>query len=262
MRANETAAEGQGRILRGAILRIEKGSIHDGDGLRTVVFLKGCPFRCAWCAAPESQDSEFGFGYGLTMSAEEVVSEIAKDEIFFFHSGGGVTISGGEPLLQSEFCGAVLLNCKKMGINTAMETCASGSYENLEKLLPYLDTVYADIKLIDDKEHLKWTGASNEAVLYNITRMSYNYSGKLRIRIPLVPSVNMDDNSVRAAAEFCKSLAKLDFVELLPYHRLGLETYRRLGRENFLASVMPPSREAMEKARAVFNQTAPDIKVI
>ena len=248
--------------ITGRVLRIEKGSIHDGDGLRTVVFLKGCPFRCAWCAAPESQDSDFNFGYGITMTPEEVVSETAKDEIFFYHSGGGVTISGGEPLLQPEFCETVLRECKKLGINTAMETCASGGYEVLERLLPHLDAVYADIKLMDDKEHIKWTGESNKTVLDNIIRMSRNYSGSLRIRLPLVPTVNMDENSIRAAAEFCQKLSKLDFVEFLPYHRLGLETYRKLGRENLLAGVMPPGREDMEKARAVFSRNAPDIKVI
>ena len=249
-------------MLSGAILRIEKGSIHDGDGLRTVVFLKGCPLRCAWCAAPESQNAGFAFGYGRTMSAEEVAAEIAKDEIFYFHSNGGVTISGGEPLLQSAFCEAVLRECKKMGINTAIETAASGVYENLERLLPYLDTVYADIKLMDDAEHIKWTGASNKTVLSNIRAVSQNYSGSLRIRIPLVPSVNMNDEFIRDAAVFCKSLRRLDLVEFLPYHRLGLETYRKIGQENSLENVMPPDRETVEKARILFRQTAPDIRVI
>ena len=249
-------------MVMGRILRVEKCSIHDGDGLRTVVFLKGCPLRCAWCASPESQDSEFDFGYGEMMSAAELVTEITKDEIFYFHSGGGVTISGGEPLLQNEFCEAVLRECKKLAINTAIETCAFGDYEILERLLPFLDIVYADIKMMDNEKHIKWTGVSNETVLYNIRRMARNYSGKLRVRLPLVPSINMDDNFIRAAAEFCETLDKLDFVELLSYHRLGLETYRKLNREYPLASIMPPSREDMEKARAAFSQIAPDIKVI
>ena len=248
--------------MPGRILRIEKCSIHDGDGLRTVVFLKGCSFHCAWCAAPESQDSGFKFGYGLMMSSDDLASEIAKDEIFYFHSGGGVTISGGEPLLQAKFCEAVLSRCKKIGINTAIETSAFGAYDALEKLLPYLDAVYADIKLMDDSEHKKWTGASNKTVLYNVSRMAQNYSGKLRIRLPIVPSINMDDNFIQAAAEFCQSLTKLDLVEFLPYHRLGLETYRKLKRENSLANIMPPGREAVEKAKAVFSQAAPGIRVI
>jgi len=196
------------------------------------------------------------------MTCNELLREIAKDDIFYFHSGGGVTISGGEPLLQADFCAAVLSECKKMGINTAMETAACGDFAALEKLLPYLDTVYADIKLMDDKEHIKWTGESNETVLANISRMSHNFAGSLRIRLPLVPTVNMNDDFIRAVAAFCKSLKSLDFVELLPYHRLGLETYRKLGRENLLAHVMPPDQEAMDKAKAVFSRTAPGIRVI
>jgi len=253
MRANE---------ITGRVLQIEKCSIHDGDGLRTVVFLKGCPFRCAWCAAPESQDSDFSSGYGRTLTVAELIPEITKDEIFYFHSEGGVTISGGEPLMQAGFCEAVLTECKKIGINTAIETCAYCNYESLEKLLPNLDTVYADIKLMDNNEHIKWTGESNETVLSNIRAMSHNFSGKLRIRLPLVPSVNMNAGFIRAAAEFCRSLDKLDFVELLPYHRLGLETYRKLGRENLLANIMPPSREDMEKAKALFKDAAPGIRVL
>jgi len=164
--------------------------------------------------------------------------------------------------LQAEFCKTVLIECKKTGINTAIETCAFGDYEPLDKLIPHLDTIYADIKLMDDGEHIKWTGESNKTVLFNINRVSQNYSGKLRIRIPVIPSINMDDAFIRAAAEFCKSLGSLDLVEFLPYHRLGLETYRRLGRDNPLANVMPPSREDIEKVKAVFCQAAPGIRVV
>jgi len=248
--------------ISGMVLRLEKCSIHDGDGLRTVVFLKGCPLRCAWCASPESQDSKLEFGYGKVKSAAELVAEIIKDEIFYYHSGGGLTLSGGEPLLQGEFCEAVLKQCKKMGINTAIETCAYGDYETLAKLLPFLDTVYADIKLVDDKEHIKWTGASNETILSNIRRMAQDFSGNLRIRIPLIPTLNMGDSSIQAAAVFCQSLEKLDLVEFLPYHRLGLETYRKLNREYPLENIMPPGPETMANIRTVFAQAAPDVKLI
>ena len=256
------ASPGTPGEIQGKVLRIEKCSIHDGDGLRTVVFLKGCPLRCAWCASPESQESEFYFGYGKMMTVAELVAEIVKDEIFYFYSGGGVTLSGGEPLLQAEFCEAVLLQCKKMGINTAIETCAYGNYELLGKLTPHLDIIYVDIKLMNNSEHIKWTGASNETILSSTRRLAQDYSGKLRIRFPLIPTINISDNFIHAAAEFCQSLAKLDFVEFLPYHRLGLETYRKLNREYPLESVMPPSREDMEKAKAVFSQTAPGVRLI
>ena len=248
--------------ITGKVLRIEKCSIHDGDGLRTVVFLQGCPLHCAWCSTPEAQDSFMpNVGYGKTMTAESVINEIAKDEIFFFHSGGGVTISGGEPLTQPEFTQAILSACKKMGINTAMETCAFGEYEVIEKLLPYLDLIYTDIKLMDDEQHIKWTGASNKTILENIKRLSHHFPDKLRIRVPFVPTVNSDDDSIRAIAEFCQSLGGIDLVELLPYHRLGLETYRKLGREMPLSDIMPSDSQAMETARRIFKEITPDIVV-
>ena len=240
--------------LTGRVLRIERGSIHDGDGLRTVVFLKGCSLRCAWCAAPESQSFEFEFGYGSFMTVSDVVSEIAKDEIFFFHSGGGVTISGGEPLEQAEFCASILKECKEMGIHTAIETSAFGEYRNIEIMMPYLDLIYADIKLMDDNEHIRWVGASNETILSNIRRISQDFAGKLRIRLPLIPTININDSFIQTAAEFCKSLEKLDSVEFLPYHRLGADTYRKLGRENPMGDVMPPDEATVENAKKLFDK--------
>ena len=246
----------------GRILRIAKGSIHDGDGLRTVVFLKGCPLRCAWCASPESQDTEYSHGYGITMTAAEVFNEITKEEIFYYHSGGGVTISGGEPLMQADFAFALVKQCKKVGINTAIETSAYGDYSAIEKLLPYLDVIYADLKLMDEQQHIKQTGVSNKTILENIIRIAKEYSGKLRIRIPLVPSINMDDDIIRVVAEFCKNLERLDFVEFLLYHRLGVDTYRKLGREFLMDSIVLPDKESVEKAKAVFSEAAPVVRLI
>ena len=252
----------------GRVLRIAKGSIHDGDGLRTVVFLKGCPLRCIWCASPESQEVEYSHGYGQNMTAEEVFGEISKEEIFYFHSGGGVTISGGEPLMQPDFSLALIRQCKKVGINTAIETSAYGDYSAVEKLLPQLDVIYVDLKLMDEQLHIKQTGVSNKTVLENLRRLAAGeFQGKLRVRIPLVPSINMDndnmeDGQIRAAAEFCQSLAKLDFVEFLPYHRLGVDTYRKLGREFLMGDIMPPGKEAVERAKRAFREAAPGIRLI
>ena len=247
--------------ITGRVLRIEKGSIHDGDGLRTVVFLKGCPLRCAWCASPESQDTEFSGGYGLAMTAAEVYGEITKEEIFYFHSGGGVTISGGEPLEQANFTFALIRGCAKIGINTAIETCAYGDYTAIEKLLPHLNVIYADIKLMDDEQHIRHTGVSNKTILENVRRIAREFAGKLLIRIPLIPSINMDNGQIKAAASFCENLARLDFVEFLPYHRLGTDTYRKLGREFLLGDIMPPDKEAVERAKKVFRETAPGVRV-
>jgi len=240
----------------GTVLRIKKCSIHDGDGLRTVVFLKGCMLRCDWCAAPESQEAEIIHGYGKIMSVAEVMNEIAKDEIFYFHSNGGLTISGGEPLFQPDFTLALLSSCKKVGINTAIETAAYGDYQTIEKLLPYLDVIYVDIKHMVNEEHIKHTGVPNNMILDNIRRISRSFSN-LRLRIPLIPNVNMDKGQIRDIARYCKSLDNLELVEFLPYHRLGIGMYLRLGRKD--PTYRLPNKEEISEVKKIFCNEAPEV---
>ena len=231
---------------KGTVLRIEKTSIHDGDGLRTVVFLKGCPLRCMWCSTPESQRAVIEHGYGSVMTVAEVIKEISKDEIFYFHSGGGVTISGGEPLLQADFTAELLKESKRRGINTAIETSMFGDFGSIKKLLPYLDTLYADIKHIDSNAHKHFTGAGNETILENIKAAAECFGGNIVIRIPLIPTVNMTAENAAGIAEFCRGLSKVHMIELLPYHRLGVETYRKLDLEYGFFDVEVPSAGDVE----------------
>jgi len=241
--------------MTGTVLRIEKTSIHDGEGLRTVVFLKGCPLKCKWCSTPESQSSGIESGYGRSMQATEVVTEIVKDEVFFFHSQGGVTLSGGEPLMQPEFCGAILRECCYRGIHTAMESSFYAKYENIERLLPFLSDLYIDLKLMDHDRHMEHTGIANRLILDNIRKLQESvFCGNIHIRIPCIPTINMDAGNFQAAADFCSSLKKLTDVELLPYHRLGLETYRKLNREYQLAGINAPTADDMETAAAILHQ--------
>ncbi len=290
MRQDETAM--------GSVLRIERTSIHDGEGLRTVLFLKGCPLRCLWCSTPESQsfDHEKGYArdlciecgicvrscpegalslvggsvkvvtdlskckkcficvtkcprrafkrYGSLMSVKEAVREITKDEVFFFHSGGGVTISGGEPLSQPEFVSEVLQQCRKLGIHTAIETSFYASYEKIERILPWLNVLYVDIKHMDKVFHKKWVGHDNSLILNNIIKADQSkYPFEIIVRIPMVPGANDSDTNLAATVEFCKSLKKLKEMELLTYHRLGMETYRHLEMEYTLKELLPPSQE-------------------
>lgn len=245
--------------ISGEVLRIEKCSIHDGDGLRTVVFLMGCPLRCLWCSTPESWQP----GYGKVMDTAEVMKEIAKDEIFYFHSGGGVTLSGGEPLCQPSFAARLLEECKKQGLHTAIETGMSADYECIEALLPWLDLIYADLKHINPDMHKKYTGMTNEGILRNIKSVAGSgFGGKLRIRIPMIPGINTAEENIKKTAEFCGTLAGLDYAELLPYHRLGVETYRRLGIVYPLPDVAPPTAEDLDAARDIFRIAAPNVRVI
>ncbi len=298
--------------LMGSILRIERTSIHDGQGLRTVLFLKGCPLRCRWCSTPESQrtDPEKGYvldrcircgicvrscpegalalsddglkilndvdkckacfvcvskcpqnavkKYGSIMSVREVVREICKDEIFFFHSGGGVTISGGEPLNQPDFVPEVLKECSKLGIHTALETSLHAPYENIKLVLPWLNVLYVDLKQMDPEFHKQWVGPDNSLILANLRRIDQTiYPLEIIVRIPLIPGVNDSNSNLSATAKFCNSLKIIKEIELLPYHRLGMETYRNLGIAYPLQNLIPPSRERiLERADFLSRQNS------
>lgn len=298
----------------GRILRIERSSLHDGEGLRTVVFLKGCPLRCRWCSTPESQllKKELGFRennctgcgtctnvckygalsmkngrlhrhagrcklcfacekvcpsgawqiYGMDMSSEELVKEIEKDEIFYFHSGGGVTFSGGEPLDQSGFVSEVMRRCREQGIHTAMESGLYAGMEQIEAVLLHLDALFADLKVMDHDMHRRVTGVDNRLILDNIRAINAgSFSGSLHIRIPVIPGINDDEENLRAAVRFCDPLEKVKEIELLPYHRLGLATYRNLRREYRLKEILPPTEERMQELQTFMNDMAVRVRV-
>ena len=245
----------------GKVLRIEKTSIHDGEGLRTVVFLKGCPLRCKWCSTPESQHMEAECGYGKDLTVEEVVKEVCKDEIFFFHSGGGVTISGGEVLMQAEFAGEILKSCISQGIQTAVETSLYAGYDKIQKLLPYLTTMYIDFKVAEEGRHKFYTGVSNELIKGNLLKLDSEFSGDIHIRIPTIPTVNMFRKNMEDTATFLKKIKHVKDVELLPYHRLGLETYERLGRIYELKEIETPDMEEMKKMAGIIQKKMPGCKV-
>jgi pyruvate formate lyase activating enzyme len=194
--------------------------------------------------------------YGSLMMVEEAVQEISKDEIFFFHSEGGVTISGGEPLNQTNFVAQVLRACRERGINTAMETSLYAPFERVEGVLPWLNTLYVDIKHMDTNTHKKWVGTGNALILENICKVDQsNYPINMVIRIPLVPGINDTDANLTATARFAQSLNKLKEVELLPYHRLGIETYKNLDLDYSLRHLTTsPPEHILERATYLSNQ--------
>ncbi|MDR3766204.1 MAG: glycyl-radical enzyme activating protein [Butyricicoccus sp.] len=251
------------RNRQGMVLRIERSSIHDGDGFRTVVFLKGCPLRCQWCSTPESQS--FGVEttkdqvYGSLMTVEDVMKEIRKDSLFFFLSTGGVTLSGGEVLAQPEFALALLKNCRRECFNTAIETCFFGPWEHIEMMLPYINTIYVDLKLIDRERHKTYCGVDNDLIMQNI-RAADQAPGRFRlvIRTPIIPGVNDSEEELTRIGEFCAGLKRLDHIQLLPYHRLGTETYKKLGRSYRLGDVASPTAEHMEYCRKIVRQFVPN----
>ncbi len=236
--------KGEVKNCTGTVLRLERNSIHDGQGLRVVLFLKGCSLSCKWCSTPESQQAVVEKGYGRIISVDEVVAEICKDEIFFFHSGGGVTISGGECLLQPDFVAGVLGECRKRGIDTAIETSLFAPWPSVEKILPFLNAIYVDLKHPDGNIHKKLVGVDNRHILANLKKIDQSdLPFKIYLRIPLIPGINDEDDALIKTLSIAASLKKLVEIEILPYHRLGVGTYAKLGRSYELEDVATPSRE-------------------
>ena len=243
------------RQTKGRIFDIQKFSIHDGDGIRTIVFLKGCVLRCRWCCNPESQ--EYGIQtmtaagekkvVGRDVTVEEVMKTVGQDRPYYYRSGGGLTLSGGESLCQPEFARDLLRAAKENGINTAMESMACAEFKVIDKILPYLDHYLLDIKHMDPAKHKEFTGRSNELMLENAKKIAESGKCRLSIRIPVIPTFNDTEEEIRAIAEDAKELTGTEKIHLLPYHRLGQDKYEGLGREYMMKEILPPPAERMER---------------
>lgn len=243
----------------GMVLRIERSSIHDGNGFRTVVFLKGCSLCCQWCSTPESQSCQIEHAeqttYGRVMTVEEVMKEVRKDTAFFFHSGGGVTLSGGEILAQPDFTLALLQASRSECINTVIETSFFAPRAVIQRILPYVNTAFVDIKLFNREQHKKYCGVDNQTILENLLLTNdIEKPFRLIVRIPVIPGINDTEEELEQIGRFCAGLHQLHHVQLLPYHRLGTDTYRKLGRPYLLADVRPPSAEDMLRCRELIHQ--------
>ena len=244
--------------VSGRIFDIQKFSVHDGPGIRTIVFLKGCALRCRWCCNPESQKFEIQTmmqngkekTIGRDITVRDVLEVVKQDMPFYRRSGGGMTLSGGEMLCQSEFALALLKAAKASAINTAVETTGFAPYEKIEKMLPYIDTVLMDIKHMDSAKHKEFTTQPNERILENAVKIAEN-AKKLIIRVPVVPTFNDTEAEIRAIAEFAASLKGVDEINLLPYHRFGKDKYDGLGREYLMGDIPSPTDEHMEKLKVV-----------
>ena len=259
---------------------IKRFAVHDGDGIRTTVFFKGCPLKCVWCHNPESisfkpqvafyENKCIGCGeckkerftvegclgdarvlYGKEMTIEELLPLLLEDKDFYETSGGGVTLSGGECLCQADFCAELLKELKKEGINTAVDTCGFVSKEAIDKVLPYTDTFLYDIKAIDEDVHIKCTGQSNKIILENLKHID-SLGKNIEIRIPFVPEYNSDQ--IEKIAKFLKPLKNIKAVKILPYHNYAGSKYSALNMENTLPQILP-TEEEIKKAEEMLYLT-------
>lgn len=254
--------------IKGRIFDIQKFSVHDGPGIRTIIFLKGCFFRCKWCCNPESQEFEIQEmnvdgklkSIGEDISVEEILNQIEKDRPYYRRSGGGVTLSGGECLFQPDFAYGILKACKEVGINTAIETTVAVDFSIIKRLLPEIDYVLMDIKHIDPTKHKEYVGRDNTIVLENAKKIS-EYKSNLIIRVPVIPEFNDSEKEILDIANFTKKLKGVNELHLLPYHRLGIDKYTGLNRNYLLDSIEPPSEGKMKKLLEVVNSTGLNGKI-
>lgn len=186
---------------------------------------------------------------GEIKTVKEVMREILKDDLFYRNSGGGVTLSGGEPLQQIDFSLSILKNCKDHGIHTAMETSLYGNWTDIKKLLDFLDLIMVDIKHMDSKIHKKFTGVKNDKILTNIKKLTRNYDIDTVIRIPILPGINDSQENIKETASFASNIG-INKIEILPYHELGLNKYKALDKDYEL-EIDPPTKEYLIKIKEI-----------
>ena len=255
--------------MEGVIFDIKRYALHDGPGTRTTVFLKGCPLSCWWCHNPESRSRQ-PFTYlkeekldgrvireketvGYKISVENLLNEIERDILLFEESNGGVTFSGGEPLLQFRFLQSVLQQCRLHEIHTCVDTTAFAESEKLLEIARFTNLFLVDVKHMDDTKHRKYTGVSNRIILQNIQRL--DEAGKtLIIRYPMIPSINDDESNILKMMAFLSKLHQKPEISILPYHKIGSHKYTRFGIEYKMNGVDEPSAEAVEKVKQLFEK--------
>lgn len=290
----------EARGEEGLIFSIQRYSIEDGPGIRTTVFMKGCPLRCLWCHNPEGQEfyPQIAFNssrcigckgcmdacpqgaitftrdgpqtdrgrcqncgkcaevcptgarelIGKYMTAEEAFSEVEKDILFYRNSGGGVTVGGGEPMMQPGFLVEFLKMCHEKGIHTALDTSGHAKWNTMDEVLKHVDLVLYDIKQIDPVKHADYTGVSNELILENARRISDKGIPTI-IRVPVISGYTDGEQNIRDIMEFVSILGSVTTVDLLPFHRLGEPKYKKLDRNYEFEGAQPPTDECMQKLK-------------
>lgn len=293
------------------IFNIQKFSVHDGPGIRSTVFLKGCPMRCMWCHNPESQSSKNQMLYdrekcnlcgtcvkicpekavrkeknsvttdeqkcsycgkcviycipgarqiaGRQYTVDDAFQEVMKDKVFYEQSNGGVTLSGGEPLIHIDFVEELLKKLKGENIHTAVDTCGAVSFEHIKRIASYTDVFLYDIKLMDDEKHVRFTGMSNKLILDNLKKLSQIHN-KVNIRMPIIEGVNADMKHIHATMDFIKML-NIEKINLLPYHDIAKHKYKKMGISYQEEKMTKPSDDKLNLYKKMFEIEGYDVKI-
>lgn len=293
------------------IFNVQKYSVHDGPGIRTTVFFKGCPLKCAWCHNPESHSPKYELMFnvdrcvgcgkcasrcpegaitivdgksfidkekckichkcsdccpnsaieyvGEECTSNEIFSRVLKDQIFYDESGGGVTFSGGEPMMHVDCVAEVAQRCKDRGIHVAIETSGFAPWSSFEKIVDKVDLFLFDIKLVDNELHKQYVGADNHIILENIKKLS-DLNKRIWIRMPMITGINDGEENLDLTMDFLKTI-QFEHINLLPYHSIGKGKYTKLGREYKLQYIEQPSPERMEELAQKFRNKGFKVKI-
>ncbi len=301
-------------MTTGRVFDIKRYATGDGPGIRALVFLKGCPLSCTWCANPESQRREAELFYyrnrciacgrcvpacplgaiamdpaggvatdrakctacgrcvaaclpgareivGEDRTVKSILSLLDRDRRFYENSGGGVTVTGGEPLFQPAFAENLLAECRSHGLHTAMETCGFADEETFGSVTRHVDLLYYDLKHPEDAEHRAGTGQSNTPILRNLARLREAYSGDLIVRVPYVPGYNTSPDVLRKMLRIARGVPGLRRVEFMPYHRLGLAKYEALGRTCSVAGLEQVDKASLDHLREAGREEGVEVEI-
>jgi len=249
---------------KGLIFNIQQFSVHDGPGIRTTVFLKGCPLRCWWCHNPE------GLGFepkkngrleiGKYYTVNELFDEIVKDRVFYEESGGGVTFSGGEPLAQIDFLEEILEKCNSVGIHTAVDTSGYTNISSIRKIVNKANLFLYDLKIMDAIQHLKYTEVSNTEILENLDYLMKERV-EVNIRIPMIPEITATKQNMKAIRDFLCNYDNNAKVHLLPYHKIAAGKYDKFGLTNKLNGSRELTQEEIEESKMIFINSGFEVKI-
>lgn len=291
--------------MRGIITTVQRMSIHDGPGLRSTVFMKGCNLRCKWCHNPETWSRNRQLQYiasrcvhchtcvaacpqniiigtddgisvdrkkcdlcgecvdrcltdalsfvGRDVTVAELMEELLSDRIFYETSGGGITVSGGEPLIQADFCLELLKACRKEKIHTAVESNMTADWKTIAEIADYADLWMCDLKMYDSGKHRMWTGVGNERIVENISRLAET-GAEMIVRTPVIPEVNDSPEEIRKICTLLKSLGGNVRYELLGFHSLGFGKFENLGMKNPIPSMKDYGKSGLQKLKDIVKE--------
>ena len=306
----QTVMTKRGKAMKANIFNIQKFSIHDGPGIRTTVFFKGCPLKCIWCHNPESQNSGKEILYdknkctlcgncmkicqnnaikiktndletnmdkctfcadcticcinsarqiaGKEYTVDEVIKEVLKDRVFYKNSKGGVTLSGGEPLIYAVFVEELLIKLKKENIHTAVDTSGCVDFKVFERVSRYTDLFLYDLKTMDDDKHILYTGVSNKNIIDNLIKLSKIHNN-INLRLPLIEGLNADENHIFEILKLIKN-TNIKKINLLPYHDIAMHKYEKLGRE-YSKNMKRPADEKLKRYKEIFEKEGYKVKI-